>query len=59
MQRVIELRLQKARALLSRPANDRLRIGDVAERSGFADESYFIKRFRARFGSSPGAFRQG
>ena len=51
--RVLELRLQRARAMLSDRRNDGMRIGDIAYASGFADISHFNRGFRRRFGLTP------
>lgn len=51
--RVLELRLQRARAMLSDRRNDGMRIGDIAYASGFADISHFNRSFRRRFGLTP------
>jgi AraC-like DNA-binding protein len=56
-ERVMELRLQRAKALLSSPASREMRIGDIALDVGFNDISYFNRSFRRRFGSSPSAAR--
>ena len=56
-ERVLELRLQKARALLSDARNDRLKVSDIALACGFNEVSYFNRRFRARFGASPTQYR--
>jgi AraC-like DNA-binding protein len=48
-----ELRLQRARALLTAEHRDRERISDVALQAGFSDISYFNKLFRSRFGGTP------
>jgi AraC-like DNA-binding protein len=56
-ERVTELRLQKARGMLSDARHDRLKITDIAYASGFNDISYFNRRFRARFGCSPTQYR--
>jgi AraC-like DNA-binding protein len=56
-ERVLELRLQKARAVLADPRHDRLKIGEIAEACGFNDVSYFNRCFRRRFGASPTQFR--
>jgi AraC-like DNA-binding protein len=48
-------RLARAQRLLRDP---RLQIAEVAERTGFADASYFTRRFRRAFGVSPAAWRQ-
>jgi AraC-like DNA-binding protein len=56
-QRVLELRLQKARAMLSDPRHNRLKIGEIAYACGFNEDSYFNRCFRRRFGASPTQFR--
>lgn len=58
-ERVLELRLHKARAILADARHDRLRVGDIAFACGFNDVSYFNRRFRARFGCSPTQCRGG
>ena len=55
--RVLELRLQKARAMLSNPVHDRLKISDLAYACGFNEVSYFNRCFRRRFGASPTQYR--
>ena len=57
--RVLELRLQKARAMLADPQHDHLRVSDIAYASGFNDISYFNRTFRRRFGASPLQYRGG
>jgi len=52
-ERVLELRLQRARRMLSDPRHDTMRVSDIALACGFNDISHFNKRFRARFGCSP------
>ena len=56
-ERVLELRLQKARAMLTDRRHDRMRIGDIAYASGFNEVSYFNRCFRRRFGCSPRELR--
>jgi transcriptional regulator GlxA family with amidase domain len=56
-ERVMELRLQKARAMLSDRRNDRLKVSEIALACGFNEVSYFNRCFRARFGASPTQFR--
>jgi AraC-like DNA-binding protein len=56
-ERVMELRLQKARAILANPRHNGIKIGDIAFACGFNEASYFDRRFRARFGASPTQFR--
>lgn len=58
-ERVLELRLQRARAMFASPACDRMKVVDIAYECGFSDISYFNRRFRARFGCSPVQFRNG
>lgn len=56
-ERVMELRLQRARAMLASAQHDGLKIIEIAGRCGFNEVSYFNRRFRARFGASPTQFR--
>ncbi|WFP76465.1 helix-turn-helix domain-containing protein [Mesorhizobium sp. WSM4906] len=58
-ERVLELRLQKACAMLSDIRNDAMKVSDIALAAGFNDVSYFNRRFRARFGASPTQYRGG
>lgn len=58
-ERVTELRLQKARHMLSDQGHDRRKVTDLAYSCGFNDISYFNRRFRARFGCSPTQYRGG
>ena len=55
--RVVSLRLEKARAALENADNGRIKIIDVAYSCGFNDLSYFNRCFRRRFGTSPREFR--
>jgi AraC-like DNA-binding protein len=57
IERVMELRLQKARAMLSGPRHDRLKVSEIAYACGFNEVSYFNRCFRRRFGASPTQFR--
>ncbi|MFV0529063.1 MAG: helix-turn-helix domain-containing protein [Lachnospiraceae bacterium] len=54
-QYVIELRIQKAKELLSSTS---LSILETCERCGFQDQSYFTKTFREKTGSPPGKWRK-
>ncbi len=54
MQLLTERRLSKAQELL---ANTTMRIGDIAEASGFEDNAYFARRFRQFFRLSPRDYR--
>jgi AraC-like DNA-binding protein len=56
-ERVLELRLQKARAMLADGRNGRSRILEIAYHCGFNDASYFNRCFRRRFGGPPSQFR--
>ncbi len=51
--RVLELRLQHARSMLSDRRNDGMRVSEIAYASGFADISHFNRSFRRRFGLTP------
>lgn len=51
---VTERRMEKARELL---VNTDMRISEVAQAAGFADEAYFSRRFRQYVGASPLGFR--
>ncbi len=57
--RVLELRLHKARAMLIDPGRDRLKISEIAYACGFNEVSYFNRCFRRRFGASPTQYRGG
>jgi len=56
-ERILELRLQDAKAMLTDPRHQNKRIGDIAFEAGFSDISYFNRSFKKRFGCSPGAAR--
>jgi AraC-like DNA-binding protein len=56
-QRVLELRLQRARSMLVDRRYDRLKIGEIASASGFNEVPYFNRCFRRRFGTTPTQFR--
>jgi AraC-like DNA-binding protein len=56
-ERVLRLRLDKARVMLSDPRHDKLRINEIALACGFNEVSYFHRCFRRRFGASPAQFR--
>jgi AraC-like DNA-binding protein len=56
-ERVNELRLQRAFALLIEPHGSARRISDIALEVGFSDISHFNRLFRARFGVSPRVVR--
>jgi AraC-like DNA-binding protein len=56
-EQVLELRLQKARTMLTDRRHDRLKVSDIAAASGFNEVSHFNRCFRRRFGASPSNFR--
>ena len=56
-ERVLEFRLQKARAMLADRRNDLLKVSDIALACGFNEVSYFNRCFRRRFGETPSAAR--
>jgi AraC-like DNA-binding protein len=56
-ERVLEMRLQTARAMLSDARHDRLKVSEIAYACGFNEISYFNRCFRRRFGASPTQFR--
>jgi AraC-like DNA-binding protein len=56
-ERVLELRLQRAKVMLGDPRFLMLRIGGIAWQSGFSDIPYFNRCFKRRFGCSPSAAR--
>jgi len=55
---LIELRLEHARRLLDDHRYSRLGIQEIAWRCGFSEPSHFARRFRARYGASPAAYRK-
>ncbi|WP_283844271.1 AraC family transcriptional regulator [Bradyrhizobium manausense] len=58
-ERVLELRLKKARDMLADPRNDALKVSEIALACGFSDISYFNRCFRRRFGATPNECRGG
>lgn len=56
-ERVLELRLQDAKAMLIHARYQDRRIADIALEVGFSDISYFNRCFKRRFGCSPTAAR--
>jgi AraC-like DNA-binding protein len=56
-ERVLELRLQKARTMLTSQRNGRLKVSEIAYACGFNEISYFNQAFRRRFGAAPTQFR--
>jgi AraC-like DNA-binding protein len=58
-ERVMELRLQKARAMLADRQHDKRKVSEIAYACGFNEISYFNRCFRRRFGATPTDFRGG
>lgn len=58
-ERVMELRLERARAMLADRRHDRLKVIDIAHDCGFSDVSHFNRCFRRRFGVTPLDIRFG
>jgi AraC-like DNA-binding protein len=56
-ERVLELRLQRARRVLSDRLCETLHIGTIATMTGFTDVAYFNRCFRRRFGCTPKSVR--
>lgn len=56
-ERILELRLQDAKTMLTDARHQDKRIGDIAMEVGFSDISYFNRSFKKRFGCNPGAAR--
>jgi AraC-like DNA-binding protein len=57
-ERVLDLRLQKARRMLANSRYDGLKITEIAYTCGFNDISYFNRAFRRRFGMTPSDTRE-
>jgi AraC-like DNA-binding protein len=58
-ERVIELRLRKAAAMLADARYNRLKVSDIALACGFNEISHFNHCFRRRFGATPTQYRGG
>lgn len=52
---VLQVRMERAKELLLDP---NIKIQDISQRIGYADNNYFSKAFRTYYGISPSAFRQ-
>ena len=52
---VLQVRMERARELLLNPE---IKIQEIAQRVGYADNNYFSKAFRTYYGISPTAFQQ-
>ncbi|WP_347156999.1 helix-turn-helix domain-containing protein [Pontibacter chitinilyticus] len=53
-----ELRIQEARAILADPAQQHLKIEEVAEQTGYLSKSAFSAAFKKQTGQTPGEFRK-
>jgi AraC-like DNA-binding protein len=56
-ERLLEMRLQRVRAMLADPRHDRLKIGEIAAACGFNEVPHFNRQFRRRFSASPTEYR--
>jgi AraC-like DNA-binding protein len=56
-ERVLELRLRKAHAMLARPSGAAMSVSTIAFACGFSEASYFNRRFRRRYGLTPSQAR--
>lgn len=56
-ERVLELRLQKARAMLAGAGHYDVKVSEIAYLCGFNEVSYFNRCFRRRFGAAPNEYR--
>jgi AraC-like DNA-binding protein len=56
-ERVLELRLQRARAMLADARHDLMKVGEIASACGFNEVPYFNRCFRRRFGTTPTQYR--
>lgn len=56
-ERVLELRLQKARTMLASAQYYDVKVSDIAYTCGFNEVSYFNRCFRRRFGAAPNEYR--
>ena len=57
-EQLTEARLRKAHALLSDAANAQLSTAEIGFAAGFRETSTFYRRFRRRFGVTPGEMRE-
>ncbi|RAV30337.1 helix-turn-helix domain-containing protein [Sinomicrobium soli] len=55
---IADLRIRKAREMLSDPATWHFKIEEIAERSGYLSKSAFTTAFKKMTGTTPGAFRK-
>jgi len=58
VEKLMELRLERARQMLGDAQLFDLPVAEVAARCGFADPSHFARRFRRHYGHSPLKFRE-
>ncbi|MEM7625594.1 MAG: AraC family transcriptional regulator [Planctomycetota bacterium] len=55
-QYLLAIRVDRAKAMLTRPAAERLPLAEIALACGFNDQSHFSRHFKARIGTTPGRF---
>jgi AraC family transcriptional activator of tynA and feaB len=58
VEQLMQLRLERARAILSNASQTPPRIEDVATRCGFTDPSHFARRFRQKYSHAPLQYRR-
>lgn len=57
-ERMLEVRLNKARGMLLDAKHDRLKVSEIAWACGFNEVPYFNRRFRQRYGMTPTDLRE-
>lgn len=57
LRELFAVRLDQAMAMLTNPRFAEVAVAEIGWRCGFCDPSHFSRRFKARFGGSPGLFR--
>ena len=55
---ILNRRLERCRRALEDPRHAHRTIGEIAFAWGFSDLSHFTRRFKAKFGVSPGEYRR-
>ena len=55
---ILDRRLERCRRALEDPRQAHRMIGEIAFAWGFSDLSHFVRRFKAKFGVSPGEYRR-
>ena len=55
---ILNRRLERCRRALEDPRHAHRTVGEIAFAWGFSDLSHFARRFKAKFGVSPGEYRR-